>query len=105
MPFVKRDETGAIVAVSQQSSPEFGEEVSAEDAGVQVFLAGLEASNSVLDETDQDFIRVLEDVVQLLIDKGVILFTDLPESAQVKIMRRQNLRSKLSGSLDLIGDD
>ncbi len=105
MPFVKRDETGAIIAVSQQSSAGFDEELSAEDAAVQAFLAGLEASNTVLDETDQDFIRVLEDVVQLLIDKGVILFTDLPESAQSKIMRRQKLRSKLSRRLDLIGDD
>ena len=49
--------------------------------------------------------RVLEDVVQLLIDKGVILFTDLPESAQEKMLYRQRLRSKMGGNLNLIGDD
>ena len=48
---------------------------------------------------------MLEDVVELLIDKGVILFTDLPDSAQEKMMRRQKLRSEMAGKLDLIGDD
>ena len=52
-----------------------------------------------------DFVRVLQDVVQLLVDKGVILFTDLPESAQEKMLYRQRLRSKMGGNLNLIGDD
>jgi hypothetical protein len=68
-------------------------------------LSGVSVSDSALGATDLEFVRVLEDVVQLLIDKGVILFTDLPDSAQQKIMLRQQLRSKFSGKLDLIGDD
>ena len=52
-----------------------------------------------------DFVRVLEDVVQLLVDKGVILFTDLPESAQEKMLYRQRLRSSIKNNLNLIGDD
>ena len=52
-----------------------------------------------------DFVRVLEDVVQLLVDKGIILFTDLPESAQDKMLYRQKLRSSMKDKLNLIGDD
>ena len=48
---------------------------------------------------------MLEDVVDLLISKGVILFTELPDSAQQKIMNRQQLRTELGAALDLLGDD
>jgi len=47
----------------------------------------------------------LEDVVGLLIGKGLILFTELPVEAQRKIMRRQQMRSEMGESLDLIGED
>lgn len=102
MPYVKRDEQGRVVAVSLEHGDGFEEEVAADAPELSVFAANPAAS---LDETDQDFVRVLEDVVQLLIDKGIILFTDLPASAQEKIMRRQQLRSELGERLDLIGED
>ena len=104
MPYIKRDEQGRVVAMSAVSSAEFAEEVAGDSPELAAFLASQQAANS-LDATDQDFVRVLEDVVELLIAKGVILFTDLPASAQEKIMRRQKLRSERSGKLDLIGDD
>ncbi len=102
MPYIKRGEQGRVVAVSLEPAPGFDEEVAANAPELATFVAMPAAS---LDETDQDFVRVLEDVVQLLIDKGIILFTDLPQSAQEKIMRRQQLRSELGERLDLIGDD
>ena len=104
MPFVKRDEHSAIVAVSQTAQAGFEEELPLSNPELAGFLHTMEISTSI-DATDQDFVRVLEDVVELLVDKGVILFTDLPESAQEKVMRRQQLRSKLGARLDLIGDD
>ena len=102
MPYVKRDEQGRVVAISLEASDGFSEELDAGSAELAAFAA---APTSSLEETDQDFVRVLEDVVQLLIDKGIILFTDLPQSAQDKILRRQQLRSRLGERLDLIGDD
>ena len=104
MPYVKRDDQGKLVAISVVRGEGFSEEVAAEAPELTSFLAAGDAENSLV-ASDQDFVRVLEDVVQLLIDKGVILFTDLPDSAQEKIMLRQQLRSKFSGKLDLIGDD
>lgn len=104
MPFVSRDERGGIIAVSQV--PRDGMQLlHAEDRELQQFLRGLGGSAAQLSATDQDFVRVLEDVVELLVAKGVILFTDLPQSAQEKMLLRQRLRSDMDGSLDLLGED
>lgn len=105
MPFVKRNEQGKITAVSQSENAGFSEEVVAGDEQFVKFMAGLNAVEGSLHSTDQDFIRVLEDVVELLINKGVILFTDLPASAQEKMMERQRMRSEIHEKLNLIGDD
>lgn len=104
MPFVQRDASGQIVAVSQV--PGDGMDViAADDPELQGFLGQLGEEAPQISATDQDFVRVLEDVVELLIGRGVILFTDLPESAQQKMLHRQRLRSNLPGSLNLLGDD
>jgi hypothetical protein len=105
MPFVKRNEQGGIAAVSQMQESGFDEELAADNLELAAYMDGLGQGGSSLSATDQDFVRVLEDVVELLIDKGVILFTDLPESAQEKMLYRQRLRSKMGGNLNLIGDD
>lgn len=105
MPFVKRNEQGGITAVSQSPEPGFDEELAADNLELVAYLNGLGQGGSSLSATDQDFVRVLEDVVELLIDKGIILFTDLPDSAQEKMLYRQRLRSKMGNNLNLIGDD
>jgi hypothetical protein len=103
--YVKRGGDGRIVAVSELADVDHVESVDSDDPALQDFLAGLGGQSSALGDTDQDFIRVLEDVVELLIAKSVILFTELPESAQEKILQRQRLRSKLSEALDLLDSD
>ena len=105
MPYIKRNQQGGIAAVSQSQEPGFDEELAGDNLELSAYLDSMGQGASSLSSTDQDFVRVLEDVVGLLIDKGVILFTDLPDSAQEKIMRRQQLRSELGSKLDLIGDD
>jgi hypothetical protein len=105
MPFVNRDAHGLVIAVSQESGAGFTEELSKDDPALARFFSGMKAEASSLDATDQDLIRVLEDVVDLLIAKGLILFTELPVDAQQKIMRRQQLRSAMGSTLDLISED
>lgn len=104
MPFVRRDAEGVVVAVSQVPG-EGMELVSADDAELQQFLNRLGGHAEQLSATDQDLVRVLEDLVELLVAKGVILFTELPPSAQDKMLLRQRLRSHMGGRLDLIGED
>lgn len=105
MAYVKRDSGGAIVAASAGPDGDCAEWVDAADPALQAFISGLAGDQAGLEATDQDFVRVLEDVVDLLITKGVILFTELPESAQEKILIRQRLRTELGAALDLLGED
>lgn len=57
--------------------------------------------------SDLELIRVLEDLIDVLIGKGVIVLTDLPEAAQSKLAERRKLRSRLSdlGSIVTEQDD
>ena len=105
MPFVKRDESGKIDAVSLNESADFSEFVDAESAELEVFLEDARPSADSLRESDSDLVRVLEDLIEMLTAKGVIMFTELPESAQQKILFRKRLRKDRTNALDLLGDE
>ncbi len=57
-----------------------------------------------LAESDQALVRVIEDLVDTLIGKDVLHFTDLPEAAQAKLLERRHLRRSVN-ALNLIEDD
>jgi hypothetical protein len=57
-----------------------------------------------LAESDQALIRVVEDLVDTLIGKDLLRFTDLPEAAQAKLLERRNLRRSVN-ALNLLQDD
>lgn len=105
MPFVKRDESGRIDAVSINESADFDEFVDAESAELEVFFENARPSADSLRESDSDLVRVLEDLIEMLTAKGVIMFTELPESAQQKILFRKRLRKDRTNALDLLGDE
>ncbi|NHC63256.1 hypothetical protein [Paenalcaligenes suwonensis] len=59
-----------------------------------------------LSASDADFIRVLEDLIDVLISNGTIRMTDLPPEALKKLHARKQTRQRLRNpSLDLINDD
>lgn len=68
------------------------------DIDNQQFLA-------MLQKSDLEMVRVLDDLIYLLIRKGVIAITDLPPMAQVKLMNRANARQELGGLEQLLGGD
>ena len=45
--------------------------------------------------TDSDYVRVIDDIIDVLITKGTIALTDLPEKAQDKYNERVTLRSQI----------
>ena len=75
-----RDADGNVSSLSASPS-EGAVAASMDDQEVKDFLRDL----------DVDLVRVLEDVIDLLISRGVFRFTDLPESAREKLMFRRNL--------------
>ena len=62
-------------------------------------------AGQLLSQSDTDIARVLEDLVDVLIQRGVIQFTDLPQAAQDKLMSRQQTRARLQNSLQLLPDE
>jgi hypothetical protein len=78
--------------------------VSVDDPGLARFLAdqGLsspEAIRQLLSESDLRMVRLVDDVIDLLIEKALIKFTDLPAAAGEKYLQRQIARKRLQGSL------
>jgi hypothetical protein len=100
-----RNELGEIIAVSEGHEAGFDDELNPDDLELAAFVSRLQEDSDSIARTDLEFVRVLDDVVDLLISKGVILFTELPPSAQDKISRRQQLRSELGDQLNLIEED
>ncbi len=104
MPYIKRNAQGAIEAVSLVANSECREPI-AEDANeLLAFHNSALAGQNTFDLSDRNFIRVLEDVVDLLMERDVIRLTDFPEAAQQKLLERRSLRHSL-GKLNLLGDD
>ncbi len=100
---VVRGKAGEILSVSRQ--PQIGSEmVDEHDVALQTFM-GRPATGVGFGNSDAEFVRVIEDVIDALIKNGVMRFTDLPVAVQQKITLRRGMRSRHSGTLDLIDDD
>lgn len=109
MPFVHRDHDGNIQAVYEEYL-EGTEEVDPGDADLMAFIQRNipQAGNVLSDEwvqSDLALARVLEDLIEVLMEKKVILFTDFPEGAQQKLRERRGLRKELSYVEGLFGED
>ena len=66
-------------------------------------------NNHIIDalaDSDADLARVTEDLISVLVKKGTILFTDLPEAVQAKLLEREKLRHKLDeANISFLSDD
>jgi hypothetical protein len=100
MLYVQRDAQRQIVAVFHNPGPGL-EPVANDAAELMSFL--LEGEKSPLfEEMDRDYIRVLEDLIDLLIQNNVIRLTDLPIAAQQKLLARKSLRGRQVGLHSLV---
>lgn len=60
--------------------------------------------NQTLANSDAGLARVTEDLIDILINRGVIQFTDFPPPAQAKLLQRRHTRESLSNRLKLLDD-
>ncbi|TVS19422.1 MAG: tryptophan synthase subunit beta like protein [Gammaproteobacteria bacterium] len=103
--FVKRNHRGEIVAVSKVQVQGIADEIRDDSPELSSFFGEtLQRELAALHVSDLDMIRVLEDIVDLLIGKGVITFTDFPDAVQRKLRARQTLRKTMQ-DLVLIDED
>ena len=99
MPYVGRDSAGRVVALAETPSDGMSESLPASHPDLLDFLfrdTGGDRGSSRFLASDLAFIRVVEDLVAVLVEKRIIAFTDLPPAAQDKLLDRRSLRSYLS---------
>ncbi len=94
MPYVKRDRNGDIIAAFRDDVDQSGEEVSAYNPDLDRFLGRAEVLDPDWHKSDVELSRVIEDLVTVLLEKGVIDFTDLPEAARAKFLEREEKRGQ-----------
>lgn len=63
------------------------------------------AERRALLDSDAGLARVTEDLIDILINRGVIQFTDFPAAAQAKLLERRQTRATLSRRLQLLDDE
>jgi len=106
VPFVHKDTDGKILAVYTEPV-EGAVEVEPSDPELAAFIhQNIPAVNADHEwvQSDLGLARVLEDLIQALIDKKVIMFTDFPPGAQEKLRARRGLRREFSVVEELFGE-
>lgn len=108
MHYIERDAEGRIVRIeivefdgmteqTEESTPEISEWLKVNSIRT--------ATIQQLQQSDLNMVRVLEDLIEVLMSKGIISITDLPPAAQNKLLSRAQARQTLSGLEGLIADD
>lgn len=109
MFYIQRDSDGHLMKVEKRPFPEMNGELTDDSREAQAWFRSHQAAMSSLQQlrqSDLEMVRVLEDLIQVLIQKGVVSITDFPQAAQLKLINRAQAREALNGGLNkLIGDD
>ncbi|MDX1351840.1 MAG: hypothetical protein R3254_02440 [Thiomicrorhabdus sp.] len=107
MLYIEKNSAGEIENI-HFSPQENLEEISLHDPKLKAFIENAPNSDEiiqkVLNRLDLDMVRIIEDVIDILIDKNVMLFTDLPDPVQNKILFKKNIRN-LSSNNSIIEDE
>ncbi|APG17366.1 tryptophan synthase subunit beta [Kosakonia radicincitans DSM 16656] len=108
MHYIERDAEGRITRV--ESSPFAGMVEQREEDTQEItewirIHAMHQETLKRLQQSDLEMVRVLEDLIEVLMSKGIISITDLPQAAQSKLINRTQARLTLSGLERLIDDE
>lgn len=96
MLYATRDTQGRITAVYDRQV-DGANQIDAADPALIAFLAAPgSGALAGLIRSDLALARVLEDLIALLVDKGVIGLGELPEEARAKLARRRSLRGEIA---------
>jgi hypothetical protein len=109
MPYIIRDAGGKIVQVFEQPVTGAAEQLAADSSEMTEFNKSrsentVEALRRQLAESDSGMARLVEDLIDVLIGKGVIKFTDLPQAAGAKYLERLSTRERLHAVKSIIVD-
>ena len=99
MPYARRDSSGRVVALTLEPGDEEMLDIGHPD--VLTFLRGGDAAGPGkvrLSSMDSDMARVSEDLIDILIARRILMFTDLLPAAQRKLLERRKLRAESAPS-------
>ena len=108
MPYVYRNGEGGITYLLDSPNSDADEWLELEHPDVVTFMGHEDREEQLkesLNTSDGDMARVLEDVIDILMEKQVFNFTELPEAVQDKLNMRKKLRHDVSALSNLINDD
>lgn len=114
MPYVTRDNEGHINAIFNKPVSGAEEHLSARDPELVNFISGDEETDDSemaitelhdLRISDLGMIRVLEDLIETLIEKDVIMVRDLPKMAIQRLKTRRKMRRKLQPYSHVLSED
>lgn len=106
MLYAERDENGVIISITKNRTQD--NQAEATEAEVIEFLSKSTNGSTyktVLTLLDTGIIRVLDDLIDVLVAKNVIMFTDLPQEAREKIGERKRIRQQMQESNPIMVDD
>lgn len=109
MPYVIRDAEGKIVQVFEQPVTGAAEQIAPDSIEMAAFQQEhtantVEALRRELAISDSGMARLVEDLIDALIGKGVIKFTDLPQAAGAKYLDRLSTRQRMHAVQSIIVD-
>jgi hypothetical protein len=108
MVYVQRDAEGRLLRVEHKPFTDMSETLAVGNEELHAWLEKREDVHERLEKlksSDLELVRVLEDLVDVLVNRGVVRYTDLPEAAREKLHERAEARAKLGGLSGLLGDE
>ena len=108
MPYITRDNKGEIIEL--HNSPDKGDDNWIEPGNPEVLdfikrIETTEKARQALTNTDTEMVRVVEDLIDILMERQVFIFTELPEAVQAKLSARKQLRKDMNSLENLINED
>ncbi len=107
MVYVQRDGNGRVDGIFVEPQYDGMEKIDSQHEEVLNYLKtceNIEIYNQLLTDSDTSIARIIEDVIDLLIEKKVISFTELPVQAQQKLKHRKSMRIERE-KVQLLVDD
>lgn len=99
MVYIKRDKDGQICAVYSQGTEDITEQVDIDSSEFVDFLMRCDKKLHLkFLQSDLQLIRVLEDVIDILMEKNIITITDFPQPVIDKLLARQAFRNRYAGA-------
>ena len=106
MVYVKRDENNQIVGMFAENIESDLEEIAEDDEELQAFMTqcAFDSENNFI-KSDLELIRVIEDVIQILMEKDIIHITDFPMAVIQKLVDRKKIRKNFDDLSDILEKD